>query len=104
MRLRVDVEVQHVAFLAVGRARLVFAAVGHLDGNRMIIRVNIGLHGLTSAAEQAIPAPFLSCSWKKSCGFIHQRVPLHKLIEVGSFAGLFVSASSHRHSVLVPPI
>src|SRR4051794_41288249 len=51
MRLGVDVEVQLVAFLAPGGARLVFGAVGHHDRNVMIIRVNFGFHGLSYGAR-----------------------------------------------------
>src|SRR5437016_1334246 len=46
VRFRVDVEVQRVAFLAPGRARLVLGAVGHHDLNHMIIRVNFGFHDI----------------------------------------------------------
>jgi hypothetical protein len=45
VRLGVDVEVQRVAFLALGRAGQEFGPVGHDDLNRMIIRVNFGFHG-----------------------------------------------------------
>src|SRR5579863_7980549 len=44
MRFRVDFEAQRVAGLAVGRARRVGAAVGHHDGDLVIIRVNAFLH------------------------------------------------------------
>src|SRR5665213_4511889 len=53
VRLGVDIEVQLVAGLAPGRARLVLRAVGHHDRNHMIIRVNFGFHGRSSGA----PAP-----------------------------------------------
>ena len=52
MRLGVDVQVQGLAFLAVGRARHVFGAVGHDDLNVMIIRVNFGFHGKSSGAAR----------------------------------------------------
>src|SRR3569623_142968 len=45
VRLGIDVEVQRVAFLAVGRAREVLGSIGHNDLNRMIIRMNFGFHG-----------------------------------------------------------
>src|SRR5229473_261893 len=44
MRFRVDFEAQRVAFLAVGRARLVGAAIGHQDRDVVIIGVNAFLH------------------------------------------------------------
>src|ERR1700743_3885151 len=47
VRLRVDIEVQLVAFLAPGRAGLVLGAVGHHDRNCMIIRVNFIFHGIS---------------------------------------------------------
>src|SRR6201988_3428016 len=47
VRLGIDIEVQLVAFLAPGGARLVLGAVGHDDCNRMIIRVNFGFHGIS---------------------------------------------------------
>src|SRR4051794_21295057 len=53
MRLGVDVEVQLVAFLAPGGARLVFGAVGHHDRNVMIIRVNFGFHGISWGAARS---------------------------------------------------
>src|SRR5580698_7060946 len=53
MRLGVDIEVQLVARLAPGRARLVLGAIGHYDCNHMIFRVNLGFHGRSFGA----PAP-----------------------------------------------
>src|SRR5437879_5842577 len=47
MRFRVDFEAQRVAGLAVGRARRIGAAVGHNDGDLVIIRVNAVLHRAT---------------------------------------------------------
>src|SRR5450432_94768 len=52
MRLGVDIEVQLVAGLAPGGARLVFGAIGHHDRNRMIIRMNFGFHGIPSARSR----------------------------------------------------
>src|SRR5262249_32361960 len=46
MRLRVDVEMQDVALLAPRRAGGEFRAVGHLDRDRMVVRVGILLHDL----------------------------------------------------------
>src|SRR5260370_13010020 len=46
MRLRIDLEPQRVACLAVGRAGLVARPVGHDDGDIVIIRMDIGFHGL----------------------------------------------------------
>ena len=45
MRLRVDVEVEHRARLAVGRAGRVLGAVGHHDLDLVIVRVDVFLHG-----------------------------------------------------------
>src|SRR3984893_19179788 len=47
VRLGVDIEVQLVAGLAPGRARLVLGAIGHDDGNCMIIVVNFGFHRIS---------------------------------------------------------
>src|SRR3954467_9211183 len=58
VRLGVDVEVQLVALLAPGRARLILGAIGHHDGNRMIIRVNFGFHGISLGAA----APCVDCA------------------------------------------
>src|SRR5688500_10651767 len=44
MGLRIDVEMQHVAFLAPSRAGGEFAAVSHLDGDGVIAGVQVGLH------------------------------------------------------------
>src|SRR5436853_7873338 len=44
VRFRVDIEAQRVAFLAVGRARLVARPIGHHDRDLVIIRVNAILH------------------------------------------------------------
>ena len=44
MNLRIDVEVERVAFLAPGRAGLELGAVGHFDVDHVIIGVNAGLH------------------------------------------------------------
>src|ERR1700761_3296361 len=57
MRLGVDIQVQLVAFLAPGGARLVLGAVGHYDRNRMIIRVNFRFHSRSFGA----PAPMFVC-------------------------------------------
>src|SRR4051794_4860929 len=53
VRLGVDVEVQLVAFLAPGGARLVFGSIGHHDRNGMIIRMNLVLHGSSFGAAGA---------------------------------------------------
>ena len=45
VRLRIDVEMQHVAALAPGGAGLELGAVGHDDLDGVIIGVNVGLHG-----------------------------------------------------------
>src|SRR5262249_38212314 len=47
VRLRIDVQIELVAFLAPGRAGLVLGAIGHHDRNRMIIRVNFGFHDMS---------------------------------------------------------
>src|ERR1700716_1768415 len=57
VRLGVDVEVQLVAFLAPGGTGQILRTVGHHDRNRMIIRVNLGFHGISSGA----PAPVSRC-------------------------------------------
>src|SRR3546814_38631 len=44
MRLRVDVELEHRAGLAIGRACLVRGPVRHFDGDLMIVRVDFFLH------------------------------------------------------------
>src|SRR6185437_15625138 len=41
---RIDVEVHRVAFLAPGRARLVFGAVSHDDLDDVVVGMDIGLH------------------------------------------------------------
>lgn len=45
VRRRVDVERQLVAFLTVGRTGLVGAAIGHHDGDEVVVGVRVGLHG-----------------------------------------------------------
>ncbi len=62
VRLRVDVEVQRVAFLAPGGAGQVLGSVGHHDLNRMIIRMNFGFHGNSSA-------PGACLEWLSNDGF-----------------------------------
>src|SRR5690348_7040100 len=42
--LRIDVEVDRVAFLAPGRPDLKLGAVGHLDVDHVVIGVDTGLH------------------------------------------------------------
>src|SRR4029079_1892115 len=42
--LGVDLEVERVAFLAPGRGRLELGAVGHFDGDHVIIGMSVGLH------------------------------------------------------------
>src|SRR5690349_4022826 len=44
VRFRVNFEAQRVAGLAIGRAGLIAGAVGHHDGDVVIIRVNAFLH------------------------------------------------------------
>jgi len=44
MNFGIDIEVQRVAFLAPGRAGLEFGAVGHLDRDHVIIRVDFAFH------------------------------------------------------------
>src|SRR5262249_42170745 len=53
MRLRVDVEVQGVAFLAPGAAGGEFGAVGHHHLDGVIVRVQVGFHGSSSCASCA---------------------------------------------------
>src|SRR5262249_4843559 len=54
MRLRVDVEMQHVALLAPGGAGGEFAAVGHLDRHGVVVRMRMGLHRRCPAAKAAV--------------------------------------------------
>src|SRR4051812_8708179 len=51
VRLRVDVEVQRAAFLAVGRARRERAPVGHDHRDLVVVGMDVRLHGSTSGAE-----------------------------------------------------
>src|SRR3954451_1250732 len=51
VRLRVDVEVQRVAFPAVGRARGERAPVGHDHRDLVVVGMDVRLHGSTSGAE-----------------------------------------------------
>lgn len=44
VRFRVDIEIERVALGAPGRAGLEFRAVGHLDGDEVIIGMGIGFH------------------------------------------------------------
>src|SRR5262245_55280557 len=48
MRLRVDVEMEHIALLAPGGTGGEFAAVGHFDRNGMVFGMNVLLHGFGS--------------------------------------------------------
>src|SRR3954447_7519186 len=51
VRLRVDVEVQRVAFLAVGRTRRERAPVGHDHRDLVVVGMDVRLHGSTSGAD-----------------------------------------------------
>src|SRR5580658_6633844 len=51
MRLRVDVQMQLGAVLAVGRTGLVLRAVGHHHGDRVIVRMDVFLHGSLRATS-----------------------------------------------------
>src|SRR6516225_6680532 len=53
MRLRVDVEVHGVAFLAPGAPGGEFGAVGHHHLDGVIVRVQVGFHGPSSCARCA---------------------------------------------------
>src|SRR5260221_12128086 len=44
VRFRVDVEAQRVAFLAVGRPRLVRGPIGHQDGDLVVVRMDAVFH------------------------------------------------------------
>ena len=75
VRLGVDIEVQLVARLAPGRARLVFGAIGHHDRNHMIFRVNFGFHGRSFGA----PAPVFNMAVGTDLGrSITQQAPQNK--------------------------
>src|SRR3569833_3086121 len=60
MHLGINVEVQRVAFLAPGGAGLETRAVGHLDGDRVVIGVSAGLYrdflGLATGFRPAVTA------------------------------------------------
>src|SRR5215813_13040642 len=56
MRLRVDVEVHGVAFLAPGAAGGEFGAVGHHHLDGVIVRMQVGFHGSSSCARRACVA------------------------------------------------
>src|SRR5215475_1833446 len=53
MRLRVDVEVHGVAFLAPGAAGGEFGAVGHHHLDSVIVRMQVEFHGSSSCARRA---------------------------------------------------
>src|SRR3979409_61683 len=59
VRFGVDIEVQLVARLAPGGARLVLGTIGHYDRNHMIIRMNFGFHGRSFGAM----APVFRWRW-----------------------------------------
>lgn len=44
VRAGIDIQNQLVAFFAIGRAGLVFGAIGHHDGDEVVIGVRIGFH------------------------------------------------------------
>ena len=44
MGLRINIELQHIAWFTPGRAGLIFGPIGHYHGNVMVIRVGIFLH------------------------------------------------------------
>src|SRR5262245_28125823 len=69
MRLRVDVEVHGVAFLAPGAAGSEFGAVGHHHLDSVIVRMQVEFHGSSSCARRARVA-----SIEKSRGSIAQVV------------------------------
>ncbi len=46
VRARINVQVQLVAFLAVGRAGLVFGSICHHDGDEVVIGMAFGFHRL----------------------------------------------------------
>src|SRR5260370_6513065 len=73
MRFRVDVEPQSVSRLAVGRARLVRAAVGHHDGYFVIFGVNSFFHRpvLHTAVAYSEAAPHAQCGRDLSVGDPH---------------------------------
>src|ERR1700741_3775904 len=53
MRLRVDVEVQRVAFLAPGAAGGEFGAVGHQDLDGVVVRMQVCFHRRSSWVRHA---------------------------------------------------
>ena len=56
MRLRVDVELQNVARLAPGRPGLALAAIGHHEGDFVIVGMNVLLHSLLLLAARQMAA------------------------------------------------
>src|SRR5260370_3349359 len=73
MRFRVDVEPHSVSRLAVGRARVVGAAVGHHDGYFVIFGVNSFFHRpvLRTAVAYSEAAPHAQCRRDLSVGDPH---------------------------------
>src|SRR5581483_869192 len=54
VRLRIDVEMHRVAFLAPGGAGGEFGPIGHDDLDGVIVRMNVGLHGVLSCGRRAV--------------------------------------------------
>src|SRR6185312_4230000 len=89
VRLRVDIEVQLVAFFAPGGAGLVLGAVGHHDRNRMIIRVNLGFHGISCGRG----APVFKSAMTDLGGSITHASPQNKPLDLAISADLPASAA-----------
>src|SRR6516162_10204816 len=62
MRLRVDVEPQRVARLAVSRTRLIGAPVGHHDSDLVIVGVNAFFHRVALRKRALIATHRRSCN------------------------------------------
>src|SRR5690606_13479870 len=61
VRVGVNVEVERVALLAPGRARLVLGAVGHHDLDGMIFGMNVGFHGVCSCWKGVLQPHLRRC-------------------------------------------
>src|SRR4051812_9541076 len=64
MRLRVDIEVQRVTFLAPGRTRFEFGSIGHHDLDRVVIGVDIALHDVFPARDRALLPAKYGLNWR----------------------------------------
>src|SRR5690606_6260136 len=63
MRRRVDVEDERVAFRAIGRTGLKRRTIVHLDGDEVVVRMGLFLHGLRLPEAEPARVPRV-CSWR----------------------------------------